>query len=90
MKQQIHLHKTFEVEELGTLNVTYTYDEETDTYKPLGEDGTEVTDCTVSNFYIESMELEIMGVGFILKGPFKEVLGKIKYDKLFDALQNAS
>ncbi len=81
----------FEIEELGAVNITYSFDEENDTYNPLGEDGTpDVTDTTNSNFCILKMEVEILGASFVITGGFKEKLGRIKYNKLIDVLENAS
>ena len=90
MKTEIQITKRFELEELGgAVNITYSYDEETDTYQPLGEDGTpEVTDVHASNFFIESIELEIVGVGFLITENIKERLGKTKYQKLITTLEN--
>lgn len=83
--------QSFEIEELGAVNITYSFDEENDTYNPLGEDGTPtVTDTTASNFCILKMEMEILGIGFVITGGFKEKLGRIKYNKLIDVLENAS
>ena len=93
MKTQTQVTKRFEIEELGGgINITYSFDEETETYNPLGEDGTpEVTDCTASNFLIESIEIDILGISFLITGnSFKQKFGKIKYQKLIDTLENAS
>ena len=83
--------QAFEIEGLGAVNISYSFDEENDTYNPLGEDGTpEVTDTNQSNFCITKMEVEIMGASFLINGKFKDKLGRIKYNKLIDALENAS
>ena len=91
--QNIELTKTFEIKDIGEVIITFSYDEESETYRPLGDNevGTpEITDTHCSNYFIEKMEVVILGVGFLIDANFKKKLGKIKFNKLIDVLENAS
>lgn len=89
--EKITLTKVFDLDELnGSVNITYSFDEDTDIYRPCGIGTPEVEDVATTNFCIESVEIDIMGVGFLITENIEKKLGKLKYNKLIDALENAS